>query len=262
YQLVEELGRGSYGCLFLGQSLPDTRYIAVKVLSKTGLDPEQLALQQLEIDIQSQLHHPNVLALHHTLHERDEVYMIMELCDQGDLFDHVVHHQPLSEHEIKLYFGQVLDAVEYMHQHSVYHRDIKLENILLQENHDGLVCKVADFGLATRDRYSLEFGCGSTTYLGPEHFAEDDGDAFEDVPYDTAASDIWSLGILLLALLYGRNPWEEATALDPSFAAYQKDPKVLGTTLFPSLSGSCASLLESVLAMNPHDRPSISQLKS
>jgi serine/threonine protein kinase len=258
YQLVEELGRGSYGCTFLGQSLPESRYIAVKVLSKMGLDPDQLALQQLEIDIQSQLQHPNLLALHQTVHEKDQVYLVMELCDQGDLFDHIVH-EPLSEDEVKTFFGQVLDAVEYMHEQSVYHRDIKLENILLQEKNDQLVCKLADFGLATRDRYSMEFGCGSTTYLGPEHFASDqDTDEFE--PYDAAASDVWSLGILLLALLFGRNPWEEATSIDPSFASYLSKPNL--QDLFPTLSRGSLNLLESVLAIEPTNRPSITQLKS
>ncbi|SAM03609.1 hypothetical protein [Absidia glauca] len=264
YELLEELGRGSYGCLYLGQSLVTNHYVAIKVLSKLGLDQEELDLQQLEIDIQSSLKHPSLLGLERVIHEKDHVFMVMELCDQGDLFDFVMNDQQHPDETlVKSVFGQILDAVQHMHALGIYHRDIKLENVLLKSednDHDAtqFTCKVADFGLATRDRYSLEFGCGSTTYLAPEHF--DDASGSMD-PYDAAASDVWSVGILLLAFLFGRNPWQEATAADPSFAEFKRDPSVLKDQLFPLLSPSCAHFLQGVLALRGEDRPSIDQVK-
>ncbi|KAG2212122.1 hypothetical protein INT46_006039 [Mucor plumbeus] len=259
YQLVEELGRGSYGCLFLGQSLETNEYVAVKILCKKGLDKPQLDLQQLEIDIQQSLHHAHLLGLNQVIQEPDFVYMIMELCDQGDLFEYVVQHPyDVNCHVI---FLQVLEAIEYMHQHNLYHRDIKLENILLQKED---FVKVADFGLATKERYSLDFGCGSTTYLGPEHFGADgeseilDQEEFD--PYDAAASDIWSLGILLLALLFGRNPWQEATEMDIAFTEFKKDSMSL-LQLFPDLSLECMQFLQKVLVIDPKQRVSISEMK-
>ncbi|KAL0090072.1 kinase-like domain-containing protein [Phycomyces blakesleeanus] len=269
YQLLEELGRGSYGCLFLGQSLDTNQYVAVKVLSKAGLDTNQRTLQQLEIDIQSSLHHPYLLSIHQTTQDEDHIFMVMELCDQGDLFDFVIR-DPLKlcdQSLVKTLFGQILQAIEHMHSNHVYHRDIKLENILLKcDDDDQYTCKVADFGLATRERLSLEFGCGSTTYLGPEHFDdEDNGDdekeAEEFVPYDAAASDCWSLGILLIALMFGRNPWEEATTMDPSYAEYIRDPLMLAH-LFPTLSNGCLDFLISVLDVRPQDRPSVSAMRA
>ncbi|KAI9023821.1 kinase-like domain-containing protein [Phycomyces nitens] len=266
YQLLEELGRGSYGCLFLGQSLDTNQYVAVKVLSKAGLDTNQRSLQQLEIDIQSSLHHPYLLSIHQTTQDEDHIFMVMELCDQGDLFDFVIRDSLKLRDQglIKTLFGQILQAIEHMHANHVYHRDIKLENILLKcDDDDQYTCKVADFGLATRERFSLEFGCGSTTYLGPEHFDDednDDRDAEEFVPYDVAASDCWSLGILLIALMFGRNPWEEATTIDPSYAEYIRDPLVLAH-LFPSLSNGCLEFLVSALAIRPQDRPSVSAMR-
>ncbi|CAO0792535.1 unnamed protein product [Mucor circinelloides] len=258
YQLVEELGRGSYGCLFLGQSLETNEYVAVKILCKKDLDQSQLELQQLEIDIQQSLHHAHLLGLNQVIQEPDFVYMIMELCDQGDLFEYVVQNPyDVNCHVI---FLQILEAIEYMHQNNLYHRDIKLENILLQKQD---YIKVADFGLATKERYSLDFGCGSTTYLGPEHFGtEDESDMEqEDVPYDAAASDIWSLGILLLALLFGRNPWQEATELDMAFTDFKQDPMSL-RRLFPDLSLECMQFLQKVLAIDPAERVSISEMKA
>lgn len=259
YQLLEELGRGSYGCLFLGQSLTSNDYVAVKILSKKGLTPTQLELQQLEVDIQQHLQHLNLLQLNHVIQAPDYIYMIMELCDGGDLFEYVVNNDR-DETTIKTIFLQILNAVEYLHDHGVYHRDIKLENILIQQ--DQLVCKVADFGLATRDRYSSEFGCGSTTYLGPEHFDDDDDDEqgyYE--PYDTAKSDIWSLGILLLGLLFGQNPWEEATIQDPSFQEFRENENAL-KKIFPSLSWDCMLFLNQILNVDPMKRFDIKEAKS
>ncbi|CAO3627340.1 unnamed protein product [Cunninghamella blakesleeana] len=276
YQLLEEIGRGSYGCLFLGQSLKTNDYVAIKVLSKTGLNHQQLQLQQLEIDIQESLKHPYLLGLHRVIHEKDYIYMVMELCDQGDLFDYVIQDQEnnnqYDESIIKSTFLQILEGIEYMHSQGVYHRDIKLENVLLQsvneDDDQSFVCKVADFGLATRERYSLEFGCGSTTYLAPEHFDDDNnflddnrGSSNELNPYDAAASDVWSIGILLLAFLFGRNPWQESTGMDPSFAEYRRHPSMLKDQLFPNLSSPCAKFLQSVLSVNAADRPTISQVK-
>ncbi|CAO3592269.1 unnamed protein product [Absidia cylindrospora] len=277
YQLLEKLGHGSYGCLFLGQSLTTNDYVAVKVLSKTGLNNEELDLQQLEIDIQASLKHPYLLGLERVIHEKTHIFMVMELCDQGDLFDFVMQDQRVNkvrdECLVKSVFLQILDAVQHMHAQGIYHRDIKLENVLLKSDNEdddasSFTCKVADFGLATRERYSLEFGCGSTTYLAPEHFDEEPvsscltttiGD--ELIPYDAAASDVWSVGILLLAFLFGRNPWQEATCMDPSFMEFKRDPSILKTQLFPALSSPCAQFLEKVLAIDGEDRPSIDQVK-
>ncbi|KAI8060126.1 kinase-like domain-containing protein [Gongronella butleri] len=268
YQLLEELGHGSYGCLFLGQSLRDHTYVAIKALAKVGLDHQQQKLQQLEVDIQASLKHPSLLGLHRVIHENDHTFLVMELCDQGDLFDYVLR-EPMQDEDAKRAFAQILDAVQSMHAQGVYHRDLKLENVLLQsvddDDSDEFICKVADFGLATRERYSLEFGCGSTTYLAPEHFDDDNDDhesnnLVELMPYDAAASDVWSLGILLLALLFGRNPWQEATSLDASFREYMRNPTMLKDQLFPELSRPCAKLLQRVLAVHPADRPTVAEL--
>ncbi|KAI9314790.1 kinase-like domain-containing protein [Dichotomocladium elegans] len=268
YQLLEELGRGSYGCLFLSQSLADNSYVAIKVLCKTGLDHQQLELQQLEIDIQTSLKHPNLLTLHDTSQDKDYIYMVMELCDQGDLFDYVIRTK-MQEDQVANIFVQILEAVEHMHAHNVYHRDIKLENILLksstlEDDDEKLECKVADFGLATRERFNMEFGCGSTAYLAPEHFDDDEWNSSRGeqlLAYDAAASDVWSLGILLIALLVGRNPWQEATSLDHVYNEYRRNPQILKDDLFPSISMRCYRILKSVLSPNPADRPTVTELK-
>lgn len=269
FRLLEELGHGSYGCLFLGQIIHSSNYVAVKVLSKVGLDDQQLALQRSEIDIQSGLSHPNIISLYRSIEDATHIYIIMELCDQGDLFDYVVRDaeiNPVRDPKfIRKAFSEILDAIQYLHDNHVYHRDIKLENILLKlTNEDSaeeqLVTKVADFGLATRDRLSMEFGCGSTTYLAPEHFLEDDqSDEELEQPYDSAASDVWSLGVMFLALVFGRNPWEEASSYDQVFAEYTRNPAVL-KELFP-MSEDAFQFVKSALTLDPKRRPDIAQLR-
>jgi serine/threonine protein kinase len=269
FRLLEELGHGSYGCLFLGQNIHSSDYVAVKVLTKVGLDDQQLALQRSEIDIQSSLSHPNIISLYRSFEDATHIYIIMELCDQGDLFDYVVRDaeiNPVRDAKfVRKAFSEILDALQYLHDQHVYHRDIKLENILLKLTNEDtpeeqLVTKVADFGLATRDRLSMEFGCGSTTYLAPEHFLEDDqSDEELEQPYDSAASDIWSLGVLFLALVYGRNPWQEASSYDAVFAEYMRNPAVL-KELFP-MSDEAYDFAKSALSLDPKRRPDIAQLR-
>ncbi|KAI8342894.1 kinase-like domain-containing protein [Chlamydoabsidia padenii] len=266
YQFVQDLGHGSYGGLFLGQHMHTQDYVAIKVLGKSGLTPEQRQLQQLEIDIQSKLKHPSLLALHSVLQDQDYIYMVMDLCDQGDLFDYVLKDQGHRPESVVIdIFVQICQGIAHMHSQGIYHRDIKLENILLKglddDDEGGFECKVADFGLATRDRMSYEFGCGSAMYLAPEHFStEDDEDAIIE-PYDAAASDVWSLGILLLALMFGRNPWQEANLADPVFTEYKRHPVMLKHTLFPDLSLELlAWLQQAVLNPDPRQRVSVSDL--
>ncbi|KAI8344454.1 kinase-like domain-containing protein, partial [Chlamydoabsidia padenii] len=261
------LGHGSYGGLFLGQHTKTCDYVAIKVLNKSGLTDEQRQLQQVEIDVQAELDHPSLLALHTVMQDQDYIYMVMDLCDQGDLFDYVLNDS--SEYRspdiVKSFFIQILQGIEQMHAQGIYHRDIKLENILLKtaSNDDTLLeCKVADFGLATRDRLSLEFGCGSTTYLAPEHFGGEEQEEDDDIkPYDAAASDVWSLGILLLALMFGRNPWQEASTADRAFAEYKRHPAMLHHHLFPTLSKHVVTFLQqSVLTIDPAQRVSVSEM--
>jgi len=269
YRLLEELGHGSYGCLFLGQNIKSGDYVAVKVLTKVGLDDHQLGLQRSEIDIQSSLSHPNIISLYRCFEDTTHIYIIMELCDQGDLFDHVVRDSEINlvrePKFVRKAFSEILDAMQYLHDHQVYHRDIKLENILLKlVNEDtpeeALVTKIADFGLATRDRMSMEFGCGSTTYLAPEHFLDDNQPDEElEQPYDSAASDVWSLGVMFLALVFGRNPWQEASSYDNVFAEYMRNPGIL-KELFP-MSEPCFHFAKSALTIDPKRRPNITQLR-
>ncbi|KAL9540224.1 hypothetical protein MBANPS3_009804 [Mucor bainieri] len=263
YQLLRLLGQGGAASVYLGQSIKDKSRVAIKVVEKSA-DDFELKLQQLEMDIHASLKHANIVDFHRLLQDDAHFYLVMELCDQGDLYEFVGHQAVDEEYvrpeeqAVKSMFVQILDSVQHMHAKGVYHRDIKLENVLLKSSpeQDGPVCKVADFGLATRERRSMDFGCGTVLCLAPEHF----NPRKQAAPYDAAASDVWSLGVLLLALMFGDGPWEEASLADPDFCLYQRDPTVL-QEFYPELSGAAFSLLKSMLAMEEVDRPSVVEIK-
>jgi len=254
YELVDLLGYGTYGCTYLAR---DMKYLgdlyAIKCLCKHGFSSQQLDMQRQEVYHHLVVgEHPAVVALHTVVDTPDFLYLVLEFCNGGDLYDAITDRQQSSlladDESIKLVFLQILDAVEHCHSVGVYHRDIKPENILIAG--DGTV-KLADFGLASRDELSTDHGCGSSFYMSPEH---------QDVrPYSPAKADIWSLGILLLNLCFGRNPWKQAAASDPTFEAYTRDPSTL-TDMFP-LTRECYELLLRVLCVDPDDRCDLQELR-
>jgi len=199
--------------------------------------------------------------LEKTIEDDDFVYIVLELCDQGDLFDYAVANAGKGTPDddqtlLKMAGYQIIQALVYLHDHGIYHRDIKLENVLLQmpDTARDVSFKLADFGLATRQPYSNEYGCGSASYLAPEHFHSPTAQG-----YNCAAADIWSIGIFMLAILFGRNPWQEASLTDPVFVEYAQDTTVI-KELFPNISEQFFQLVQKCLALNPKDRPSMRQL--
>ncbi|KAI7825400.1 kinase-like domain-containing protein, partial [Gamsiella multidivaricata] len=264
YHILDILGYGTYGCIYLAKSVsssPDftPEYKAVKCLSKRGLSPAQLLIQRQEIDIHLSLssakdgQHPNVVDMSAVIETKDSLYLIMEYCSGGDLYDAITSQHAAAADSGMGFDSSVLDAMDqiissliHAHSHQVFHRDLKPENILVAG--DGSL-KLADFGLATKDRVSSDFGCGSSFYMAPEQQP-----STSRRPYLPAKSDVWSLGIIFLNLRFGRNPWKMSRAnADPTFAAYVEDSKVLDG-MFPELSASALHFLHRVLCVDPNER--------
>ncbi|KAL1914854.1 uncharacterized protein VTP21DRAFT_7946 [Calcarisporiella thermophila] len=255
-ELVDVIGSGTYGCLYLAHDLCTNSYHAVKRLSKMGLSSNELSLLRQEFALHRRLRHPNVVRLERVidLPGEEDVWIAMELCSGGDVFD-LIGSEGVSGKEARELFRQVLDAVEYCHSQKVFHRDIKPENLLISE--EGTL-KLADFGLATQESYNGEYGCGTLAYIPPEQHEDA---ALEGKEYDAAKGDIWALGILLLAMLTRKNPWQEASERDPVFAAYVRDPLGVLEALFPKVTRECLSMVATVLSVDPGARPSIPKLR-
>jgi Protein kinase domain len=170
-ELTSILGIGAYGVVYTAVDIHTSIPYAVKALTKTGLDARQRRFQQREIRLHHQAsQHPNVVSLVRILDSPDCTFVVIEFCPEGDLFSnitergHFVGNDALAKHA----FLQILDAVRYCHSIGIYHRDLKPENILVTDR--GNTVKLADFGLATTDRVTSDFGCGSTFYMSPGNF--------------------------------------------------------------------------------------------
>ncbi|KFH44605.1 Negative regulator of sexual conjugation and meiosis-like protein [Hapsidospora chrysogenum ATCC 11550] len=232
-QLTDILGTGAYGVVYLAVDVNNGVRYAVKCLSKynadgTPLERRQVAYQQREI----RLHylasaHTNVVSMHKIVDDTDCIYVILEYCPEGDLFLNITERgQYVGNDELsRKVFLQILDAVEHCHKLGIYHRDLKPENILVTDHGDTV--KLADFGLATSEDRSEDYGCGSTFYMSPECL-----DSSARKPYYMCApNDVWSLGVILVNLTCGRNPWKQASFQDSTYRAYARSQDFLKTIL-------------------------------
>ncbi|EMD35585.1 hypothetical protein CERSUDRAFT_116314 [Gelatoporia subvermispora B] len=234
-ELVEVLGYGGYGVVYRATDTftsSPTSY-AVKCLphsqKRNASRQRQLHLREITLH-QLASAHPNVVTLHRVVEDYHYTYIVMDYCPDGDLFTQILHQRRYLGHNdlIKEVFLQLLDAVEYCHSLSIYHRDLKPENILCFEG--GLRLAITDFGLATTDKMSTEFRTGSIYHMSPEC----QGGMFAYTKaYSPLFNDVWSLGIILLNLITGRNPWKSASADDVTFQAYLKDPRHFLPTVLP-----------------------------
>lgn len=167
-QLTGVLGVGAYGTVYKARDLQSNVEYAVKALNKAGLDPRQKEFQDREIKLHYQAsQHSNVVSMVKILDHPDCTYVVLEYCPEGDLFAKITEdgHYTGDDYKAKCVFLQVLDAVHHCHSKGIYHRDLKPENVLVTD--DGWTVKLADFGLATQDRVTADFGCGSTFYMSP-----------------------------------------------------------------------------------------------
>ncbi|KAL0960038.1 hypothetical protein HGRIS_011686 [Hohenbuehelia grisea] len=258
-RLVEILGVGGYGVVYraidTGSLRPQT--YAVKCLLHTQVSRKRQAhIQEIALH-QISSAHPNVVTLHRVIEEPHCTFIIMEFASAGDLFSQILHKCRYlgDDYIIKRVFLQLLDAVEYCHSLGIYHRDLKPENVLCFD--DGMRVAITDFGLATTDKVSEAFRTGSIYHMSPECYGE------EFAPsgvYSPMQNDIWSLGIVLINLATGRNPWRSASSDDPTFHAYTRDPDHFLPSVLP-LSDEANAILTRMLELSPRKRMPISEIR-
>ncbi|KAI9475430.1 MAG: kinase-like domain-containing protein [Benjaminiella poitrasii] len=261
-ELVSVIGTGTYGVVYLGRYIFSTnKFYAVKSLAAT-------ALAETEIQTHSILSgsHPNILALEKVVREQNRIFIVMEYATDGDLFSKILdlRHSTTntlssSSSVIRHLFLQIIDAVQHCHRSLVAHRDLKPENILLLSNYR---VKLADFGLATTQVISNQFHCGSSYYFSPEcqgiRLTSNGPVQF----YDAFANDVWSLGVILLNLVSGRNPWKQACLDDPAFAAYVQHPRRFFRSVFPGISRGLDRILIRIFCLDPSKRVSLLELRN
>ncbi|XP_028719381.2 putative sperm motility kinase W [Peromyscus leucopus] len=243
FRMLTSLGCGSSGEVKLACHLPTHTRVAVKILEKIT---NSVADISTEVNILQSLEHRNIVRFFDMIDTLSTTYVIMEYVAGKDLESCLRALGCLKEEEARGIFRQVVSAVHFLHQRHIAHRDIKLENILVNAAGNAKLC---GFGMAIEitEGQMLEEICGSLLYRAPEILAKK--------PYDGLAGDMWSLGIVLYVLVTGHFPYMEETL--------EGMHRVITTTMCPipyHLSKPCHIIIARLLMVPTWYRYTISQL--
>nr|CAG4640740.1 EOG090X03P9 [Eulimnadia texana] len=243
YDIFEQIGKGGFATVFRAVDRTTRRPVAVKMINKRLMQAAGMVSRvRQEVAIHSRLKHPSILELYTFLEDSDNVYLILELCENGELQRYLKSlGKPLSEDQAaREVLQQVVDGILYLHSHQILHRDLSLANLLLTKD---MKVKIADFGLATQltrpDEKHLTM-CGTPNYISPE-VATRSSHGLE--------ADVWGLGCLLYTILVGKPPF------DTDAVKSTLTKVVMGDFKLPSfLSPEAKDLINRLLQKNPKDR--------
>ncbi|CAL6060946.1 Kinase [Hexamita inflata] len=246
YIFGEFLGRGSLGCVRLATHQITGEKVAIKILEKSKIMKEYTRVIR-EIQVLKTLNHLNVTKLLEVLDTSHYIFLVTQYAENGELYQYIVKRDKLPEQEACKFFRQLIQAVCYCHMRRVCHRDLKLENILLNANND---LKIIDFGLSnilSQDNDKFQTACGSPSYVAPE--------VLSGRGYHGPQVDIWSCGIILYAMLCGNLPFED----DDRSQLFKKISNGQ-FTIPPFISPSASDLIKQILIIDPAKRLTIDQI--
>ncbi|KAL4101894.1 hypothetical protein PRIC1_005642 [Phytophthora ramorum] len=263
YVLGETIGKGTFGKVKLGLHLLTGEKVAVKILEKKRIvqaaDVERVAR---EIKILKRNRHPNVIQLYEVIDSPERIFLIMEHVDGGEMFEYIVAHHRIREPEAAFLFRQIVDGLAYLHSNEVTHRDLKPENLLLQANRHHnprqhqqqppptLLVKIVDFGLSNMHDGGrlLRTACGSPCYAAPE--------MIQGRMYHGPVADMWSLGVVLFAMVCGFLPFEDSNTnllYKKILSANYKMPTFL--------SANAQDLIRRILETDPEKRYTVDKIR-
>lgn len=252
FETISPLNHGSFGMVFMAKDLTNNELVAIKCLTKKAAvgDEPDLAFAVDEQSEELACHallgsHPNIVNLIHSFETDAHIYLVLEYCSRGDLYEAIrTSTGPLQTNNVREFMLQLIDAVAFIHAKGLYHRDIKPENIFLDSS--GRV-KLGDFGLATTDKWTYETTVGSDRYMSPEQYDS------AGAGYSPEKADIWAIGICLLNILFSRNPFTTPTESDPLFLDFSRDKQSL-FDVFPAMSQDTFEVINQCMSLDPNKR--------
>lgn len=249
FEIGRPLGKGKFGRVYLARERSSGFVCALKVLHKNELQQGKVEKQvRREIEIQSNLRHPNILQLYGHFHDSKRVFLILEFAGKGELYKHLRKENRFPEWKAAQYIAQMAAALKYLHKKHVMHRDIKPENILVGIHGE---IKISDFGWsvhAPNNRRNTM--CGTLDYLPPEMIKPGSQDN-----YYSEKVDLWSLGVLTYEFLVGEAPFEDTPVMTQRRIARGE------MTVPPFVSPEAKDLIKRLLVLDPEKRIPLEQVQ-
>ncbi|CDW82865.1 protein kinase superfamily protein [Stylonychia lemnae] len=246
--LDKEIGKGAFSQVYLAEHQKTQEIVACKEIPNSKLE-SQLGLKaqdtlQKELSLTQLLRHKNIVKFVQFMRTQKNNYIFLEYCGGGDMRSFLQERKRLSEIDAQRFMKQIADALKYLYQNNIIHRDLKLQNILLTEKSEKATLKLADFGLARRYQSEdlFETTCGTPIYMAPEIQRKE--------TYDQKA-DLWSVGVILFELVAGVPPFmgrnREELKLNVEKGNYRFPPGV-------QVSKICLHLISQLLQSKSEDR--------
>ena len=255
WDLMQILGEGTFAEVKLLVNRETGEACAMKEID-LGRNPQAAENTKKEICVHKLLKHQNIVQCYGSRLDGKRQFIFLEYCSGGELFDRIEPEIGMPEHQAQYYFNQIIAGLDYLHHRGVAHRDIKPENLLLTE---GDVLKISDFGMATVFRHQgkermLERRCGTMPYMSPEVLLRPN--------YNAEPADIWSAGIVLVAMLTGELPWDQATPDQYDFQIWKDQEYDQAPRTWKRVDNLPLALLRKILLQSPSRRYTLSQIQN
>ncbi|KEZ42451.1 Uncharacterized protein SAPIO_CDS5651 [Scedosporium apiospermum] len=250
FEIGRPLGKGKFGRVYLAKERTSGFICALKVLHKNELQHGRVEKQvRREIEIQSNLRHPNILQLYGHFHDSKRVFLILEFAGKGELYKHLRRENRFPEWKAAQYIAQMASALRYLHRKHVIHRDIKPENILVGIHGE---IKISDFGWSVHAPNSRrQTMCGTLDYLPPEMIKP----GSSDNSYNEKV-DLWSLGVLTYEFLVGEAPFEDSQVMT------QRRIVRCDMSIPSFVSPEARDLIKRLLVLDPEKRIPLEQVQT
>ena len=269
YKYGRLIGQGAFGKVNLGLNVLTGRVVAIKSFNKSNLNSNSENMKKIlyETNLMKKLNHPNITKILDLFEDKEYILIIMEYINGGNLFSFLKKRRKVSEKTAKFLYKQIILGIKYIHSHNIVHRDIKLENILIDLNNN---IKICDFGIGRvlSDSNQLLYDqCGTPMYIAPEILLSTKEEGYKGFPVD-----IWSSGIALYILLSGSLPFSfkngKSVSIEESdknndnseelqFSIIHNEPKHI-----ENISNEAKDLLKGLLNKNPDKRLTCEQILS